>query len=98
MEDYFALIPMGAGGSWGRGPTREAAVKEVLRNLRDWDQIYKVDDVTVTINIVEVTGYGTVDWDVFGLHGVNEATGKRELINRPFKGVETYVPKRRKRK
>ena len=97
-KDYLAIILIGAGSSHGRGPTKEEAIKRCLVYLRDWEHLYKVDDVTVTINVIDVTGYDKIVWGVTGIVGVVEATGEEETIDRPFEPVEVYVPARRKRR
>ena len=99
-RDYVAIVTIGAGSSHGRAPTPDEAVKRCLVYLRDWEHLFKVDDITVPVNVVEVTGYGDLHWGAYPdgwLHGINEATGKDEVITRPIEVIKTYVPARRKR-
>jgi len=95
-KDYFAIILIGGGSSWGRAPDKETAIKNAVRSLRDWSVYYDVSNIEVTINVIDVTGYASVDaaagrpnW----LHGTNEATGNYEPIERPVEVIKRTTPK-----
>ena len=96
-HDYFAIIRIGGGSSWGRAPDMDDAVSNAIRSLRDWMGLFKVEDTDVVVNVVDVLGYSTVDacaGDPRGwLFGVNETTGKREPIDREVIRLNRRTPK-----
>lgn len=95
-HDYLAIIRMGVGSCFGRSPNKEEAIDNAVRSLKDWSHLFKVADVEVTINVVDVQGYGTVDWGDYPdhwLHGKNEATGADEPIRRDVEKVKRRTPK-----
>ena len=97
-EDYLAIIPIGAGSSWGRSPDKEVAIKNAVTALKDWTVYYDLSGVEITINVIDVMGYGTVVWDNRGVHGKNEMTGIDETITRPIEHVKRVTPKWKLRK
>ena len=96
-HDYLAIIPIGAGSTFGRGRDKEKAIRTALAHLRDWDSLYNTSEIQVTINVVDIHGYGDCDWGFDGLQGVNEATGKYEPIQRPVEHIKRVTPKLRRR-
>jgi hypothetical protein len=92
-HDYLAIIYIGGGSSWGRAPVKETAIKNAITALRDWRSLFKVADVEVTVNVVDVTGYGQVTWSHHGFDGVNEKTGKDEHFDPPVELVKRTTPK-----
>lgn len=101
ITDYLAIIPIGGGSSWGRSSDKEEAIANAIRSFKDWDCYFKVANIEVTVNVVDVTGYGECHWGSYPdgyLHGTNEATGEREAIKRPFEHVKRTTPKWKRRK
>lgn len=98
-HDYLAFILIGAGSSYGRSPRKEEAIKTAIQSLGDWRHLFKVDDVDVTINVVDVNGYDTVLWGPDGIFGVPEGQPhtKHERVVAPIEKVTRHTPKRRKR-
>lgn len=103
ITDYFAIIPIGGGSSWGRASNKETAIQNAIASLRDWQVYYDLSAVEVTINVVDVAGYSDVDvaagrpdW----LMSTNEVTKEYEAIKRPIEHVKRTTPawKRKKRK
>ena len=94
-HDYLAFILIGAGSSYGRATDKETAIKEALRSLRDWKHLYKVSDVDVVLNVVDVQGYDRVTFAYDGVFGVPEATpgAKGQRIDREIERVERRRPK-----
>jgi hypothetical protein len=100
MADYLAVIPIGGGSSFGRAPDKEAAIKNAITGLRDWTALFDLSAKEVTINVVDVDGYGDCSWGGYPggwLHGTNEATGKDEAIERPIEYVKRVTPKWRRK-
>lgn len=91
--DYLAIIPIGGGSSWGRAPDREKAIEHAIKSLRDWEVYFDVSEIDVTINVIDVQGYGKCVWDSRGIHGTNEATGEDEAIKRQIEHVVRITPK-----
>lgn len=72
-KDILAVCMIGAGSSWGRGPTVEKAVKECERELLGcWGSIYNLDNAELVISLYDVTGNDTVRLEYTGLVGDNE--------------------------
>jgi len=95
-HDYLAIIPIGTGSSWGRSPIKETAITNAVTALKDWTVYYDLANTEVAINVVDVIGYGNCVWGGHSdgyLHGVNEVTGKDEVINRPVERVTRMTPK-----
>jgi hypothetical protein len=96
--DYLAVIPIGGGCSWGRGSDKVEAVNNAVRQLRDWETLFVVSNIQVSVNVIEVTGYGECNWGYGPVRGVNKVTGKDEPIDRPVEQVKAFTPKWRKRR
>lgn len=100
-RDYLAIIPIGGGSSWGRAPDKEAAIENAIAALRDWDVYFDVSEIDVTINVIDVQGYGSCSWGGHPggyVHGTNEITGNDEAIKRPVEHVMRITPKWKKRR
>jgi hypothetical protein len=97
-HDYLAIIPIGTGSSWGRASSKETAIANALRSLKDWDVYFDVSEIEVTVNVIDVQGYSTVTWDSRGGHGLNETTGENETINRPIEYVQRSTPKLKRKR
>lgn len=95
QHDYLAFILIGAGSAYGRGPDKEAAIKTAIKELRGWRQFYKVDDVDVVVNVIDVNGYDTVIWGYDGVWGVPEGNPEapKEEVKAPIERVERHTPK-----
>lgn len=81
QQDVLAVCMIGAGSSWGRGETVEAAVRECERELRDcWGSIYKLDNAELIVSIYDVTGNDEIRLEYTGLIGDNEDQFPIKLI------------------
>jgi hypothetical protein len=103
MKDYLAWVNIGTGCSWSRYPTKSGAIEVAVNLLRDWAKLYDVWDKEVTVNVIEVTGFGDLVWDHEGVHGVPEDSkdGKYITIDRTIERVKRRTkpkPGARKRK
>jgi len=99
MADYLAIIPIGGGSSWGRAADKEVAIQNAIKSLKDWDSLFEVANIDITINVVDVDGYNDCDWmSPFGLRGTNVKTGHHERIERPVEYVNRQTPKWHRRK
>lgn len=68
-RDYLAIILIGAGSSWARGPNKDDVVARVKRGVvADWSSLFKLKGAEATVNVVDVTGYDEVWWDDRGIH------------------------------
>ena len=73
-KDYIAIVLLGGGSSWSRGPDAEKAIERVLWYVKhDWGSIFKMDGVEVRVNVWDVTGNDQVHWNDCGMHGDREA-------------------------
>jgi hypothetical protein len=97
MTDYLAIIPIGGGSSWGRSPDKDKAITNAIKSLHDWTAYYKLANTEVTVNVIDVQGYGDCHWGGGGIHGKNEATGKDESINRPIEHFRRRTPNWKRR-
>jgi len=99
--DYLAIILIGGGSSWGRSPDKETAISNAIKSLKDWNSLFDVSDIEVTINVTDVQGYSQCSWGGHHdgwIHGTNQATGEDEAIKRPVEVVKRQTPKLPKRK
>jgi hypothetical protein len=99
--DYLAIILIGTGSSWGRSSDKEAAIQNAIKSYRDWDCYFKVADTDVTVNVIDVQGYGDCSWGAYPggwMYGKNEATGEQEKVDRPVEQVTRRTPKWRARR
>jgi hypothetical protein len=99
--DYLAIIPIGGGSSWGRAPNKDVAVERAIQALRDWDTLFNVSDIEVTLNVIDVQGYSDCAWGGYPggyVHGKSETTGEHEAIKRPVEHVKRTTPKWKRRK
>jgi hypothetical protein len=95
--DYLAVILIGCGSSWGRARDKNEAIANAIHSFRDWQSLYKVSNIEVTVNVADVRGYSDVSWGHFGFHGTNELTGKDEKFEPKVEQVKAFTPKWRKR-
>lgn len=65
-KDYLAVIMLPGGSSWGRSSDKEEAINNAVKSVRDWKHLFKVSNVEVTVNVVDVTGYNEVVWSDIG--------------------------------
>lgn len=92
-KDYIAVILIGAGSSYARGPDRDDCLKRVTRiAFSDWKSLYDLSGKEATANVVDVTGYDKVWWDARGFHV--DADPEPEL---PVEQVKVTFPKVRAR-
>ena len=95
-HDYLAVILIGGGSSWGRSPDKETAIKRAITALRDWTAYYQLSNTEVTINVIDVQGFGDCSWGGHTegwMHGISEATGQSEAIKRPVEQVKRQTPR-----
>jgi hypothetical protein len=68
-RDYIAIILVGAGSSYARGPDKADCIERVKRiAVSDWQTLFKLDGEEATVNVVDVTGHDEVWWDTVGVH------------------------------
>lgn len=68
-RDFLAIILVGAGSSFARGPDKAdciARVKKIAKS--DWSTLFDLAGKKATINVVDVTGHDEVWWDSRGVH------------------------------
>ena len=67
--DFLAIIMVGAGSSYARGPDRQDCIERVKRAaVSDWQTLFDLAGKEATVNVVEVTGHDSVWWDSVGVH------------------------------
>lgn len=67
--DFLAIIVVGAGSSYARGPDRTDCIERVKRTVvSDWKTLFDLAGKEVTVNVVDVTGYDDLWWDSRGVH------------------------------
>lgn len=96
-HDYLAIVLIGGGSSWGRSPDKEKAIENCIRSLRDWDRFYKVSDVDVEINVIDVIGYDEVSWSSNRFHAKKEGSDQWEQVDFPIERIVRHTPKYRRR-
>lgn len=68
-RDFIAIILIGAGSSWARGPDRDDCIERVKRSaVSDWETIFDLAGKEATVNVVDATGHDEVWWDSTGVH------------------------------
>ena len=86
--DYLAIIMVGGcAGSFARDPDKAKAIAAVARIFkRDFRNYYKLPKgQTITINVIDVTGYDEIAWDESGFYIGSVEGAKR--IDRPIERV-----------
>lgn len=69
VRDYIAIILVGSGSSFARGPDKEDCVARVKKTVvSDWSSLFKLKGSKATVNVVDVTGHDEVWWDDRGVH------------------------------
>lgn len=86
--DYIAVILIGCGSSHGRSTDRDKAIAGCHAYLSDWKDLFAVKGHAFTAIVLDVFGYGEVQWSHRGFRGVNEKTGEWEDITREPEYVE----------
>jgi hypothetical protein len=95
LKDYLVVITnyLG-GGSWARGKDRADTIKRAANFYkRDWkDYFPKIGKkgTPVTVNVIDVTGLDTVEWDDRGFWVPDPETKKLNPLDRKV-DVEQYV-------
>jgi hypothetical protein len=93
-KDYLAIILVGAGSSYARGPDRDDCIARVSRMVvADWSSLYDVAGKEATVNVFDVTGHESVWWDSRGVHTADDPADDAELTNEQV--VVTLPAKRR---
>lgn len=68
-RDFIAIIMVGAGSSFARGPDKADCIARVRKTARsDWSSLFDLAGKKATVNVVDVTGYEKVWWDSRGVH------------------------------
>lgn len=88
QHDYIAVVLIGSGSSHGRSSDKEKAITYCKRYLKDWESLFKLKGERLFMRIIDVIGYGAVQWDERGFHGKNETTGAWEEIARDPEVIE----------
>lgn len=92
-RDFIAIIMVGAGSSYARGPDRDDCIDRVKRMVvADWSSLFDLAGKEAIVNVVDVTGHERVWWDHRGVHveGDPEPT-------LPIEQVKVTLPQRRRR-
>ena len=72
-KDYLAIILLGGGSSWARGPDAEKAITDVTKQVKsDWGRLFNLEGVEVRVNLWDITGNDVVYWDDCGMHADNQ--------------------------
>jgi hypothetical protein len=88
VADFLAIIMVGAGSSYARGPDREDCIERVKRTVvSDWQTLFDLGGKEATVNVVDVTGHDEVWWDSRGVH----VEGQPELAL-PIEQVKVTLP------
>ncbi|USM11507.1 hypothetical protein vBCbaSRXM_62 [Citromicrobium phage vB_CbaS-RXM] len=88
-RDYLAIILVGAGSSYARGPDKEDVVKRVMKIVfSDWKSLFDLKGQTVSVNLYDVTGHDDVYWEARGVFAAPDHTPieRLELRNERFPG------------
>jgi hypothetical protein len=68
-RDYLAIILVGSGSSYARGPDKQDCINRVRRTVvSDWSSLFKLKGQQATVNVVDVTGHESIYWDDRGVH------------------------------
>jgi hypothetical protein len=92
-KDYIAILLVGAGSSYARGPDKQDCIDRVGKiAVSDWSSLFDLRGKEATVNVVDVTGHEQVWWDARGVH----VEGKPDLAL-PIEQVKITLPKRGRR-
>lgn len=83
-REWLAWVNVGAGCSWCRSTVKDTAILGAIKNLKDWDRLFDVYDVPITVLVCEVTGYGDLIWDYSGVHGVRNGDEEGKYTAVPY--------------
>ena len=88
-KDYLAIILVGAGSSYARGPDRQDCIERVKRMVvLDWSSLFDVAGKPATVNVVEA-GDDRVWWDARGVYAEDAQRRSRTL---DVEQVEVTLP------
>lgn len=89
-RDFLAIILVGTGSSYARGPDRQDCIDRVKRIVvSDWSSLFDLKGKEATVNVVDVTGHDKVWWDSRGVH----VEGQPDLAL-PIEQVRVTLPNR----
>jgi hypothetical protein len=95
-RDWLAIILIGAGSSFARGPDREDTIRRVVSICAsDWGGLFDLSEKPVSVNVYDVTGFEKVWWDHAGVHTADDPKDDAEL---PHEVVQRTFPKRKARR
>jgi hypothetical protein len=92
MSDYLAYILIGTGSSWGRSENKETAIEFAIRSLKDWNKFYEVSNKEVTVRVIDVDGYDSVNWEYDDVRGRKPEDTTFEKIDRPIERISRKTP------
>jgi len=92
-KDWLAIILIGAGSSYARGPDREDTISRCGKiAVSDWSTLYDLAGKETTVNVVDVTGHDEVWWDSRGVWSGDK------LIEASVEQVTVTLPKAKRRR
>jgi hypothetical protein len=95
-RDWLAIILIGAGSSYARGPDREDTIDRVVRiAASDWGGLYDLSEKEAVVNVYVVTGFDSVWWDTRGVHTAERPEDDADL---PHEVVRRTFPKAKRRR
>jgi hypothetical protein len=93
-KDYIAIILVGAGSSFARGPDKQDCIDRVRKIVvSDWSSLFDLGGKEATVNVVDVTGHESIYWDARGVH----VEGKEDIAL-PIEQVKVTLPAARRRR
>lgn len=95
-QDWLAIILIGCGSSFARGPDRQDCIDRVVRMaVSDWSSLFDLAGKEAVVNVYDVTGRSEVWWEARGVFSKEDA----ELGPVPQgEVVRTTFPTRRRRR
>lgn len=79
MKDYLAIIIVGAGSSYARGPDKADCIERVKRQVVfDWSSLFDVEGKPATVNVVEAEDK-RVWWDARGVFAEDAHRNVKQL-------------------
>ena len=94
-KDFLAIMMIGAGSSYARGPDRQDTIDRCAKiAVSDWGSLYDMSGKETTINVVDVTGYEKIWWDSRGVHTAEDPKDDAVL---PVEQVKVTLHKHRRR-
>ena len=93
-KDYLAIILVGAGSSYARGPDKQDCIERVQRiAVADWSSLFDLAGKEATVNVFDVTGHEKVWWDSRGVHTHDDPAQDAEL---PSEQIKVTLPSKRR--